>query len=49
MDDGSAQGVASMDVEVRTGPTSGSFSVEPSSVQALDIVIMSGEGIRGKY
>ena len=48
VDDGSAQGVASMDVEVRTGPTSGSFSVEPSSVQALDTVIMSGEGIRGK-
>ena len=32
-----------MDVEVRTGPTSGLFSVEPTSVQALDTVTMSGE------
>ena len=40
---GSEEGVASMDVDVRTGPTSGLFSVEPTSVQALDTVTMSGE------
>ena len=43
VNDGSEEGVASMDVEVRTGPTSGSFSVEPTTVQALDTVTMSGE------
>lgn len=43
VNDGSKEGVASMDVEVRTGPTSGSFSVEPTTVKALDTVTMSGE------
>ena len=37
-----------MDVEVRTGPTSGLFSVEPTSVQALDTVTMSGEQKKNK-
>lgn len=43
VNDGSKEGVASMDVEVRTGPTSGSFSVDPTTVKALDSVTMSGE------
>lgn len=43
VDDGSEVGVASLDVEVRTGPTSGSLSVEPMSVKALDTVTLSGE------
>lgn len=43
VDDGSKEGVASIVVEVRTGPTSGSFSVEPTSVKALDTVTMTGE------
>ncbi len=43
VNDGSQEGVASMDVEVRTGPTSGSFSAQPTTVQALDTVTMSGE------
>ncbi|XP_078368615.1 uncharacterized protein LOC144652478 isoform X3 [Oculina patagonica] len=41
VNDGSQEGVASMDVEVRTGPTSGSFSAQPTTVQALDTVTMS--------
>ncbi|KAJ7370600.1 hypothetical protein OS493_031336 [Desmophyllum pertusum] len=41
VDDGSEVGVASLDVEVRTGPTSGSLSVEPMSVKALDTVTLS--------
>ena len=41
--DGSGEGVASLVVKVRTGPTSGSLSVSPSSVQALDVAILSGE------
>lgn len=43
VNDGSKEGVASIVVEVRTGPTSGSFSVHPTSVKALDTVTMSGE------
>lgn len=43
VDDGSKEGVASIVVEVRTGPTSGSFSVEPTSVNALDTVTMTGK------
>lgn len=42
VDDGSKEGVASVVVEVRTGPTSGSFSVQPTSVKALETVAMSG-------
>ncbi|XP_020629950.1 uncharacterized protein LOC110067023 [Orbicella faveolata] len=38
---GGEEGAASMDVEVRIGPTSGFFAVEPTSVKALDTVIMS--------
>lgn len=40
---GGEEGAASMDVEVRIGPTSGFFAVEPTSVKALDTVIMSGK------
>ena len=43
VNDRSKEGVASIVVEVRTGPTSGSFSVQPTFVKALDIVTMSGE------
>lgn len=42
VDDGSKEGVASVVVEVRTGPTSGSFSVQPTFVKALETVAMSG-------
>jgi len=45
VDDGSKEGVASIVVEVRTGPTSGSFSVEPTSVKALDTITLTGEGL----
>lgn len=40
---GSEEGAASMDVEVRVVPTSGLFAVQPTSVKALDIVTMSGK------
>ena len=40
---GSKEGVASVVVEVRTGPTSGSLSAVPSSLQALDLCTLSGE------
>ena len=43
VNDGSKEGVASTVVEVRTGPTSGSFSVEPTSVKALDTVTLKGK------
>lgn len=43
VNDGSKEGAASIEVEVRTGPTSGSFSVEPTSVKALDIVTITGQ------
>jgi len=43
VDDGSKEGVASVVVEVRTGPTSGSFSVQPTSVKALETVAMSAK------
>jgi len=43
VDDGSKKGMASIVVEVRTGPTSGSFTVEPTSVKALDTVTMTGK------
>ena len=43
--DGSEEGAASVDVEVRTGPTPGLFTVEPTSVKALDTVTMSGERV----
>ena len=43
VNDGSKEGVASVVVEVRTGPSSGLFEVSPTSVQALDFVTMSGE------
>ena len=42
---GSEEGVASVDVEVRSRPTSGLFTVEPTSVQALDTVTMSGKRV----
>ena len=43
VNDGSKEGVASIVVEVRTGPTSGSFAVEPTSVKALDTVTLTGK------
>ena len=43
---GSEEGTASMDVEVRIAPTSGLFAVEPTSVKALDIVTMSGKRMK---
>ena len=43
VNDGSKEGMATIVVEVRTGPTSGSFSVEPTSVNALDTVTMTGK------
>lgn len=46
VNDGSEEGVASLTVEVRKGPTarpSAGLSVSPSSVQALDVVTLSGE------
>ena len=45
---GSKEGAASMDVEVRIAPTSGLFAVEPTSVKALDTVTMSGKRIKKK-
>lgn len=43
VNDGSKDGVASMVVEVRSGPTSGSLSVDRNTVEALfDEVTMSG-------
>lgn len=41
----SKEGAASMDVEIRIGPTSGLLVVEPTSVKALDIVTMSGKRV----
>lgn len=46
VNNGSEEGVASMIVQVIIGPTSGLFSVEPTSVQALDTVTMSGERVK---
>ena len=43
VNDGSKEGVASIVVEVRSGPTSGWFSVQPTSVKALDTVTMTGQ------
>lgn len=40
---GSNEGAAFVVVEVRTGPSSGTFEVSPTSVQALDLVTMTGE------
>ena len=41
--EGSNEGAAFVVVEVRTGPSSGTFEVSPTSVQALDLVTMTGE------
>ena len=43
VNDGVKEGVASMLVEVRTGPTSGWLAVDKSSVKAFDIVTITGE------
>ena len=44
VNDGSEDGVATMVVEVRSGPTSGSLSVDKNPVQALfDEVTLSGK------
>ena len=40
--EGSNEGAAFVVVEVRTGPSSGTFEVSPTSVQALDLVTMTG-------
>ena len=43
VNDGSKDGMASMVVEMRSGPTSGSLTVDKTTVQALfDEVVMSG-------
>lgn len=41
--DGSNEGAAFVVVEVRTGPSSGSFEVFPTAVQALDVVTMTAK------
>ena len=45
VDDGSKVGSSAMVVTVRSGPTSGSFEVNPTTLEQLEEVTMQGKSV----